>query len=252
MEAGMRAAVAARFAGLLRAAGRELAAAGDRIHAPLEPAPSEQELAFRDWLSVKGDKTLRLDYPLDARAIVFDVGGFEGQWASDIFARYLCRIHVFEPVREFADAIARRFAANDRIKVHPVALGAETGLAELTIAADGSSLYLPGARRMTIDIVTPELVFAKEKLDEISLMKINIEGAEYDLLDHMISTGLIRRIENIQVQFHSHLPEAQRRVRDIHARLAETHQPTFQYRFVWENWRRMPTAPRSQGAAQPV
>jgi FkbM family methyltransferase len=232
-------AVAARFAGLLRSVGRELVSVGDRMHAPSAPQPTEQELAFRDWLSVQGDKTLRLDYPLDERSVVFDVGGFEGQWASDIFARYVCRVHVFEPVRAFADAIVRRFAANDRIKVHPVALGPVAGRADLTIAADSSSLYLPGTQRTPIDMVTPEQVFAAEGIDEVALMKINIEGGEYNLLDHMISTGLIRRVENVQVQFHSHLPEAERRMRDIHARLEETHQPTFQYRFVWESWRRL-------------
>jgi len=238
----MSAAVTAPLARLLRAAGRELAAIGDRLHRPPPPAPTEQERAFRAWQAVSGDKTLRLEYPLDQRSVVLDVGGFEGQWASDIFARYLCRIHVFEPMRAFADAIARRFAANDRIKVHAVALGPAARRAELTIAADGSSLYMPGAQRVPIDVVTPEQVLAEEKIDDVSLMKINIEGAEYDLLDHMISTGLVRRIENIQVQFHSQLPEAERRMRDIQARLAETHHPTFQYRFVWESWRRTASA----------
>jgi FkbM family methyltransferase len=229
---------AAPLARLLRVAGRGLAAMGDRLYRPPPPEPTEQERAFQAWQAANGDKTLRLQYPLDARSIVFDVGGFEGQWASDIFARYLCRVHVFEPVQDFADAIVRRFAGNDRIKVHRVALGPRSGPAELTVAGDASSLYRGGGRRFPIQVATPEQILADENINEISLMKLNIEGAEYDLLEHMIATGVIGRIGNLQVQFHQEIPDARTRMTAIRARLEATHRPTFQYAFVWENWQK--------------
>ena len=197
---------------------------------------------MRAWEAAGGDKTLRLDYPLDSRSIVFDVGGFEGQWASDIFARYLCRIHVFEPMADAAHAIARRFAGNPHVTLHPVALGARAGAGQLTVDGDGSSLHLPGEKRIAVQVVTPEQVFAEQKIDEVALMKLNIEGAEYDLLDHMIDGNLVARVRYIQVQFHSTIPDAERRMREIQSRLAKTHRPMFQYRFVWESWERLPAA----------
>jgi hypothetical protein len=39
-----------------------------------------------------------LEYDLNADSVCIDIGGYEGQWASDIFGRYGCTIHVFEPV----------------------------------------------------------------------------------------------------------------------------------------------------------
>ena len=58
---------------------------------------SPQEKRCIPWFQNNGDKTLRLNYPLTDKSIVLDLGGYEGQWASDIFSRYCCFIHVFEP-----------------------------------------------------------------------------------------------------------------------------------------------------------
>ena len=57
-----------------------------------------------------GDTRLRFDYDLTPDSHVLDLGGYEGQWASDLYARRRCRIDVFEPVTRFAAAIARELA----------------------------------------------------------------------------------------------------------------------------------------------
>jgi hypothetical protein len=68
--------------------------------------------AIAKWFADKGDQTLRLNYDLSSDAVVFDLGGFEGQWASDIFSRYCCSIYVFELFDEYAKAISLRFGKN--------------------------------------------------------------------------------------------------------------------------------------------
>ena len=70
----------------------------------------------------------------------------------------------------------------------------------------------------------------------VALMKINIEGGEYDLLDRMIETGLVESIDNLQVQFHNFTVDAKRRMERIQEALQRTHTLNYQYRFVWENW----------------
>src|SRR3954451_14159129 len=89
-----------------------------------DEAPRERVLAR--WRADHGDERLRLDYALTSSSVVFDVGGYQGQWASDIFSRFLCRVDVFEPVKEFAQEIERRFSGNDAIVVHAFGLGATT------------------------------------------------------------------------------------------------------------------------------
>jgi len=56
------------------------------------------------WHNIDGDRTLRLNYDmLDEKSIVLDIGGYKGDWASSIFSKYCCTIHVFEPVSYFAE-----------------------------------------------------------------------------------------------------------------------------------------------------
>lgn len=206
-----------------------------------------EETRTQAWIRDQGDRTLRLDYDLDTDSVVFDLGGYEGQWASDIQARYACTLHVFEPVPEFAERIANRFRANSRVTVHRFGLAERTGSAALTLSADATSLYgsaprgsgggLRGESR-TIELVRAADFFRDHRIAGVDLMKINIEGGEYDLLDHLIAAGLVDRIRNIQVQFHDFVPDARGRMESLQDRLRPTHEPTWQYPFVWENWRR--------------
>ena len=220
--------LAARGAGLL----------GRLARAAWEP-PQQRRVAA--WQRDRGDATRRLDYDLGAGAIVLDLGGYEGQWASDMFGRFACTIHILEPVPEFADRIAARFARNPRIHLHRVGLAGRSGAATLALAADASSAHAPpapGARAQVITLVAAAEFFREQRLEAIDLMKINIEGGEYELLEHLLDAGLVSRVREIQIQFHDFVPGAEARMAAIQGRLAQTHDLTWQYRFVWENWRR--------------
>ena len=74
----------------------------------------------------------------------------------------------------------------------------------------------------------------ENQIGPIDLMKINIEGGEYDLLDHLIDTGFVKNIRNIQVQFHDFVPDAVKRMSSIHGKLMRPHETTYQYLFVWK------------------
>lgn len=198
---------------------------------------SPQELSVAQWYEDQGE-TFRLDYDLDATSLVFDLGGFEGQWTSDVFSMYRCTVHVFEPVQEFAQKIERRFRRNPRIIVHRFGLSNEDRIATLALQGNGSSLFKADGRTCDIKLVRATDFFELIECNKIDLLKINIEGGEYDLLDHLIGTGFINNIANIQVQFHDFVPDAEQRMRAIQNELAKTHHLTYQYLFVWENWRR--------------
>ncbi len=103
-----------------------------------------------------------------------------------------------------------------------------------------SSVHRKRAESERIDLVDADGWLAQNGIDQVALAKINIEGGEYELLERLIATGRIRSIENLQVQFHNFWPEAASRMRAIQDALAATHEPTYQYRFVWENWKRRP------------
>ena len=73
----------------------------------------------RLWLAAEGDRRLRLDYALDADSVVFDVGGYKGDFAAQIRARHGCRVHLFEPMARFHRHCSERFAADPFVVCHP-------------------------------------------------------------------------------------------------------------------------------------
>lgn len=201
---------------------------------------AEQNQHFMAWFRDSSAKPLRLEYDLERTSVVVDLGGYEGQWASDIFSMYQCRILIFEPVERFADAIRKRFAKNPQMTVYQFGLAAQEGTAELSLDENASSAFKTGERAETVRLVPAVSFFKENGISHIDLIKINIEGGEFDLLEHLIETDFIKNIDNIQVQFHSFVPDAERRMRAIQESLAKTHHLTYQYPFVWENWKRGP------------
>jgi len=199
-------------------------------------AASSREKMVTLWFHDRGNQTKRLDYDLNEASVVFDIGGYEGQWASDIFSKYCCIIYVFEPVKAYYEFIHNRFERNDRIIVHPFGLADKSETAFIFLDKDSSSLYRRSMKVEQVQLVRAIDFIEQNQISSIDLMKINIEGGEYELLEHLIACGFIIHIKNIQIQFHDFVDDAEKRMREIHNQLEKTHHLTYHYPFVWENW----------------
>ena len=75
-------------------------------------------------------------------------------------------------------------------------------------------------------------------ITRVDLMKINIEGGEFPLLEHIISSGKQAIVRQYQIQFHNFVEKAVDRRTEISRALSKTHVRTWCYTFVWENWRK--------------
>ncbi len=198
--------------------------------------PSKQAKRVKPWILVNGDKTLRLNYGLNKESLVFDLGGYEGQWASDIFSKYQSNIWVFEPFQKYAQNIIKRFEWNDKVKVFEFGLGERDNILKIFVNDDASSTFKKSGEAYDIKIISAIDFLNSKGVQYIDLMKINIEGGEYELLESLIDGGFIKNIGNIQVQFHDFVPNARERMQGIQSSLKKTHKLTYQYEFVWENW----------------
>jgi FkbM family methyltransferase len=198
----------------------------------------EQSSAIQRWFRDKGDSTLRLDYPLTEDSVVFDVGGYKGEWSQQIATRYNPYIYIFEPVPHFYSLIVEKFEHNPKIKVFDFGLFDTTKTDSLVLDNDGSSLYGSADDHIEISLMDVDGFLKKHHIKEIDLIKINVEGAEYPLLRRMIDKGIVQKCGDIQVQFHTFYPDAVKLRDEIRASLENTHSLTYDYTFVWENWRR--------------
>ncbi len=197
-----------------------------------------QEEKSISWLKIQGDKTLRLNYDLNDNSLVFDVGGYEGQWTSDIFSKYCCFIYVFEPVKKFSEKIEKRFNLNKKIKVFNFGLSDSNFSAPISLSEDSSSIYKKSNDHQNAKFLDIYDFISKNRIDTIDLIKINIEGGEYLLLKRMIETKIAEKCHNIQVQFHTFYPRAKELRSEIRKSLQKTHTLIYDYAFVWENWKK--------------
>ena len=54
----------------------------------------EFAIAVNKWFSDNDDELLRFDYPLTKDSIVFDLGGYKGDFSYEINIRYGCSVYL--------------------------------------------------------------------------------------------------------------------------------------------------------------
>lgn len=194
---------------------------------------------LQKWFADNGDNTLRLNYNLNESSVVLDLGGYKGDWTSSIYNKYSCNIFVFEPIPFLYDKLVDRFDNLEKIKVFNFGISDESKNIQISVAADGSSFYIDSNHKVDCVIKPIDEVIYNYNLNEVDLIKINIEGDEFPVLEKLIDTGLVTRIKNIQVQFHQFIPNSVEKRKSIRDKLSLTHKLTYDYEFVWENWEKL-------------
>jgi FkbM family methyltransferase len=197
-------------------------------------------LEIERWFADSGDETLRLDYPcLNADSIVFDLGGYKGDFAAKIFEKYGCRVYLFEPHPEFYQVCVERFRGNEKIIPINIGLSDLAGSFFLSDSVDGSSFLNADHRdkpRIKCEVREFFEVLDELAIDHVDLMKVNIEGGEYPLLKHIVDNDRAALVGTYQIQFHNFIENAEASRKHIVEGLSKTHERTWCYEFVWENW----------------
>ena len=192
---------------------------------------------FDKWISDRGDEILRLNYNLNKESIVIDAGGYKGEWSEKIYQKYGCKIFIFEPIKKYFDLVSEKFKNNNNIKVFNFGISNESKELEIYHSDDASSVFLKTEFSEKIKLENFIEFIKLKNISEIDLMKINIEGGEYELLDEILKQNIQNKIKNIQVQFHRFIPDCIEKRNNIRNALSKTHNLTYDYEFVWENWK---------------
>ncbi len=188
-----------------------------------------------------------LDADLDETSTVVDAGAFIGEWAGAIEQRYGASVIAFEPGPMYVAEMRRRLGDGTKVRIVPVGLGARDQRASLELEGPGSRVVDTHGSddAAEIEIRDVAAVLSELGVERIDLLKVNIEGGEYDVLDRLADTGWLERVDDLLVQFHEWYPGAPGRRRRIRRRLAETHDEVWDYPWVWERWTRRGRTPSS-------
>jgi len=199
----------------------------------------------KKWVAAKGDSTLRVEYPLDESSVVFDVGAYKGKWGEKIHEKYGSTIHFFEPVERHVKELLKKFTG-DKFIVNCFGLGGWSRTADISLIGkdlDGSTI-LNNKYEKTLCIEEIKIVDIKEyirsnNVEEIDLLKLNVEGLEFEIIESLIDSGLINIVKDLQIQFHNFIEGSENRRSNIREYLKNKFRLTYDFPFVWENWRRI-------------
>lgn len=210
--------------------------------------PNLQNYRVESWTARDGNNKYNLNFDLNRDSLVFEIGGYLGDWAESVVKKFGCRVYVFEPVPEYVNKLEERFTGNDLVRIFPFGLSDKTEEIELSLTNDASSILVAAhlqEKRIKVKMVRAVDFLAEQNIEKVDLVQMNIEGAEYELLPDLIESGSIRQIENIIIQFHDFVANAAAKHADLQNKLYQTHYMLFQHPFVWEGWRLQPSATES-------
>lgn len=150
--------------------------------------------------------------------IVVDIGGNIGMVSIFLAKMYpFLKIYAFEPVREnyenFLENIKLNNIPKGTITVENKAVTKDgravtmrvcennSGGATLADVTSDKSIYGYRGTSINVESITLEEIFAKHKINELKLLKIDCEGSEYEIL-YNTKESILKNIQNLIGEFH--------------------------------------------------
>jgi FkbM family methyltransferase len=182
----------------------------------------------------KFNTKIQYNYQLNENSLVLDVGGYKGGWTRYADEFWHCNILIFEPVTEFYNYCVNRFENNNKIKVFKYGLEDEEKKIKIALDGGGSSTYRTTNNVETIQIKSISNVINNElNIKSIDLLKLNIEGGEYKLLDDLDSSNLLKNIKYLQIQFHDDMDKDGKKREKALKIISKTHKIDNMYKYIW-------------------
>lgn len=162
------------------------------------------------WRALDGDNTLALAWDLNEDSHVWEIGGYEGRWAEQIWKKFHCHITIFEPQNWAVHKLLKRFIGIEKVTVLPYGLWVQDDILSMgNYETDGASVInnsVGTVQKIGVkDIIREVQRFRRYASIDLALM--NVEGAEFDLIPALITSGEIRSFNYFWAQFHPGLVE---------------------------------------------
>lgn len=140
-------------------------------------------------------------------SLIVDAGAHRGEFSQFLRERFGCRCLLVEANPD----LAAKLNAGERDRIVAAALSDRDGEARFSfsdnpeagsIAASGKDL---DDRTSTVKTISLESLLALGETHRLNLLKLDIEGAEFDLIPNT-PDEVLRRIDQITIEFHDFLP----------------------------------------------
>jgi FkbM family methyltransferase len=167
---------------------------------------------------------------------VIVLGGHLGE-SVERYLKFGARtIDVFEPVPEFFEKLESRFQSASKVNIVDKAAWVRNEKLEFWLDNEGTGFSGRSGTPITVEAIRLSTWLSGQEEGKQYFIEINIEGSEYELLEDLITSGMVSRLATILIQFHNFSPESERQRTNILGKLANSHFETMSYKWVWEKW----------------
>lgn len=146
--------------------------------------------------------------------VAIDCGANVGVY-TEVMARTGAKVHAFEPDPACFAELTRKFGSLDNVELHQKAVSTADGVAKLYMKAerDPASTQKSHANSLLasksnidsshyVEVPTVDFAAFVRGLGEVKLMKMDIEGFEIEVINHLIDEGVIGAIGLSFVELH--------------------------------------------------
>lgn len=142
-------------------------------------------------------------------SVVYSFGiGEDASFDLGLIAAAGCTVHGFDPTPKSLGWVARN-VSEDRFVMHPWALGTEDGTLTLWMPdnpdhVSASLVSASNRSKGSFDAVCKSLESVMEGLghERVDVLKMDIEGSEYGVIEALCAGGAISRVGQLLVEFH--------------------------------------------------
>ena len=130
-------------------------------------------------------------------------------------------------IQIFFEIINKKFKNRSKIKCKPIGLSNTDTMLPIVYKGLGTFLQNEDSKNgKKVSIKNISNYLAEHNIERINLLKLNVEGSEYEIYKELINSKLIGNIENIQVQFHKRGSKSEAQYYELRDKLRETHHLT--------------------------
>lgn len=193
----------------------------------------------RRWHRDPANEARLLNVCLGDRDVVIDGGGYQGDFCDALISQFPeISVLVFEPDQDMCHVIGKRMAPATNVEVRQAALWSSDQT--LAFSRRGiASTVSPDLQGLSTTVIGADVAGVIDEAQRVALLKLNIEGAEYEVLGRLCGGPWIGQIDQLLVQFHR-VPGSGRSYRTVVQSLERTHRRVWRWPWVWEYWVRFP------------
>lgn len=183
------------------------------------------------WFILNYEK-LKYQINLKEDGLVLDFGGYLGDFSANLLKKNpKLQCKVYEPVTQFAYICQNRFKGNSKVEV--INSGVSSDGRYLKMYVDGprtkydSRIYPDSFKSISINSIL-------DTLKEVELIKMNIEGMEYECLAALELNDNLKKVKYLLVQFHNFDSNSAKDYEAAIKTIEKSHTSIFKYQWLWE------------------